>query len=162
MATEGSVIALGLMASALLGATIALVARYLIRKYILDIGKVWAVTLNGNTGLGWVGLVKPTKEGIKANDTEVKTELNFGFQHRHTHHRIFVVDEDTGLLIRPYDGEIEVADPAPNLSKDMSDHIHTIKTATERLPWNAIIAGLVLVSIIASAVLMVMVTQIGG
>lgn len=95
----------------------------LMKTYYFDLNKIWVVSLNGNNSLGSVKLCKPTPEGVKLGKREggyeVPTELNFMFRDRKAGNPIAVVDEDTGLMLRPYSGEIEMGDPAVNRSREL-------------------------------------------
>lgn len=137
----------------------------LMKVYYLDINKVWSVSLNGNNGLGSVRLVKPTPDGIKAAKSqggyEVPTELNFVFKDRRAGNPIAVWDEDTGLLLRPYAGEIEMGDPAVNRSRELGKAIDNMQK-NGGTNWAVIAVILGVVILLGLIILGVMVNGVKG
>lgn len=136
-----------------------------IRRYYLDISKIWAISLNGNNGLGSVKLVQPTPDGIKAHRRaggyEVPTELNFMFKDRVAGNPIVVYDEDSGALIRPYAGEIEMGDPSVNRSRELGKAIDNMqKNGGQNLLAIVIVLGLVL--IVGFIIMGVMINGVSG
>lgn len=135
----------------------------LMKTYYLDLNKVWAISLNGNNGLGTVKLVKPTPDGIRAAKAaggyEVPTELNFMFKDRRAGNPICVYDEDTGLLLRPYAGEIEMGDPAVNRSRELGKAIDNMQNSGG-VDWAKIAVILCVFMLIGLAVLGVVVSNV--
>lgn len=134
MADEGTIygiIFLGFLAWTIIWSPMVIKLWNLLKVYYLDINKIWAVSLNGNNGLGTIKKVKPTPDGIKAakqaGGYEVPTELNFMFKDRVAGNPIVVYDEDTGLPLRPYSGEIEMGDPAVNRSREIGKAIDNMQ-----------------------------------
>lgn len=135
----------------------------LIKTYYLDLNKIWVISLNGNNSLGSVKLCKPTPDGVRLGKREggyeVPTELNFMFRDRKAGNPIAVVDEDTGLMLRPYAGEIEMGDPAVNRSRELGIAIDNMqKNGGQNLALLLIIVGVIL--LLGIIVLGVMVSNV--
>lgn len=136
MIPDSVIILAGFFIWTILWTPIVLFMRVQIKRYWLDINKVWSVSLNGNNMLGSIGLVHPTKDGLKTKDGwEIPTELNFAFKERIAGNPIFVWDEDTGLLLRPSAGEVEMSDPVVKNSKTIGEHVDRVKAAGDQFPW---------------------------
>lgn len=133
--------------------------RYL-HRYLWDIKKVWSVSVNGNNGLGTIQLVNPTKDGLKTKTgIEIPTELNFAFKERVAGNPIFIWDEDTGMLMRPFSGEVEMSDPVAKNSKEIGEHIDRIKSAGDNFPW---LPAILVVGILGLIGLVVLGFMFGG
>lgn len=134
--STGVIILTGFFIWTLIYTPIVLYMRVQLRRYWLDVNKVWSISLNGNNALGSVKLVKPTKDGLKTKDGwEIPTEINFAFRERVAGNPIFVWDEDTGLLLRPAAGEVEMSDPVVKNSKEIGEHVDRIQASGDKFPW---------------------------
>ena len=158
-----SVVIIFFMIALVLEIPLTLYLRTMIRRYWLDINKVWSVSLNSNNGLGSVSMVKPTKDGLKAkNGYEIATEANFAHRDRLAGNPIFVWDEDTGALLRPASGETEQSDPSVNDTKNLNNAIAKIQSAGDPFPWGMAIIALFVVIVIGFATLGVMLRGVGS
>lgn len=135
----------------------------IIKKYYLDIAKIWSISLNSNNGLATVKLVHPTADGLKAHKHaggyEVPTEFNYMFSERTAGNKVAVWDEDTGLLLRPYAGEIEMGDPAVNRSRELGIAIDNMQK-NGGVDWGfiavilaiVIIVGLIIIGVVLAGI----------
>jgi hypothetical protein len=154
---------LGMMLVIVVWSPIVIKLWALMKRYYLDINKIWSISLNGNNSLGTVRLVKPTPDGLKVpkkmGGFEVPTELNFMFKDRVAGNPIAVWDEDTGLLLRPYAGEIEMGDPAVNRSRELGIAVDNM-LKNGGVNWAAIAVILGVLALLGIIVVGIMVTNV--
>lgn len=151
---------------ALIGALLWGAGSYIVKKEIINKGKIWLVRLNSNNKTGQVTRVRATREGYQIKDGPfVKFEGDYAYIDRLEQRPIFVCNEDTGSPIKAKTGESQEMDGSIYAAFAANRDIERLNLAGQGINWAmlaCIVGGVAILGLIIIGTMVSKLAPSGG